>query len=61
MFRIDETIRLLVLARLVALGRHAPRGDRVATARGAAFAAAMRMVDRVHGDAAHMRALAEPA
>src|ERR1700720_191709 len=30
-------------------------------ARGAAFAAAMRMVDRVHGDAAVMRLAAEPA
>ena len=30
-------------------------------ARGTAFAAAMRMVDRVHGDAANARQLAEPA
>src|SRR3546814_10756543 len=30
-------------------------------ARGAAFATAMRVVDRVHGDAADRRALAEPA
>ena len=39
-----------------------PHGrDRMTAARGAAFAAAMRMVDRVHGDAAIVRALAEPA
>src|SRR5476651_433555 len=31
------------------------------TARGAAFAAAVRMVDRVHGDAAVMRLASEPA
>ena len=46
---------------LLALGRDAPRGHRMAAARGAAFAAAMRVVDRVHGDAAVVRALAEPA
>src|SRR5579871_1350486 len=33
----------------------------MAAARGAAFAAAMRMVDRVHGNAAVMRTAAEPA
>src|SRR5262245_38928316 len=32
----------------------------MATARGAALAAAVRMVDRVHGHAAHYRTLAEP-
>ena len=40
---------------------YAPRGDRVTAARGAALAAAERVVDRVHGDAAHVRALAQPA
>src|SRR3546814_19319775 len=34
---------------------------RMAAARGAAFAAAVRVVDRVHGNAAHRRTLAEPA
>src|SRR3546814_16565245 len=33
----------------------------MAAARGAAFAAAVRVVDRVHGNAAHRRTLAEPA
>src|SRR5688572_11022991 len=32
----------------------------MAAARGAAFAAAVRMVDRVHGDAADVRAATEP-
>ena len=48
--------RSLVLAGLLALGRLAPRRDRVTAARGAAFAAAVRVVDRVHGDAANVRA-----
>src|SRR6185437_2234533 len=51
----------LVGAGLLALGRLAPRGDRVAAARGAAFTAAMGVVDRVHGDAAIMRTAAHPA
>ena len=51
----------LVLAGLLALGREAPRRDRVAAARGAAFAAAVRVIDRVHGDAAVVRAAAQPA
>src|SRR5215217_373507 len=59
--RHDEFVGPLVRAGLRALGRLAPRGHRVAPARGAAFAAAMRVVDRVHGDAAIVRALAEPA
>src|SRR5690606_24267338 len=56
----DELVGRLVGPRLLALGRLAPGGHRVAAARGAAFAAAMGMVDRVHGDAAIVRALAEP-
>src|SRR6478735_539094 len=51
----DELVRGLVLAGLLALGRLAPRRDRMTAARGLAFAAAMRMVDRVHGDAANHR------
>jgi hypothetical protein len=39
-----------------------PHGrNRVTTTRGAAFTTAVRMVDRVHDDAAVMRTLAEPA
>src|SRR3546814_15203602 len=57
----DQRARLLVAARLRTLGRLAPRGHRMAAAGGAAFAAAVRMVDRVHGHAAHRRALAQPA
>src|SRR5690348_10872235 len=51
----DEAIRRLVVPGLVALGALAPRRDRMPTARGAAFAAAVRMVDRVHRDAADHR------
>src|SRR5688500_223291 len=54
----DHLVRRLVLAVAGALGRLAPRGHRVAAARGAAFAAAMRVVDRILGDAAGQRALA---
>src|SRR5690606_5753530 len=54
----DELIRRLVGAGLAALGRHAPGGDRVTAARGAAFTAAVRVVDRVHGDAADVRTAA---
>src|SRR5215207_3999392 len=57
----DHVLRALVLARLVAAGRLAPRGDGVATARGLALAAAVRVIDRVHGDAADVRADALPA
>src|SRR3954447_25654692 len=58
----DDHVRgLLVPARLVALGRLAPRGDRVATARGAALAAAVRMIDGVHRDAAVVRPAPLPA
>src|ERR1700733_4683014 len=57
----DHLVRRLVLAGLLALGRLAPRGDRMTATRGLALAAAVRMVDRVHGDAAHDRPMAEPA
>ena len=50
----DELVRRLVVAGLVALGRLAPRRHRVTAALGAAFAAAMRVVDRVHRGAAHV-------
>src|SRR5579871_4661077 len=57
----NETIRPLRIARLVALGRHAPRRHRMAAARRLAFTTAERMVDRVHRDAADVRPDAEPA
>src|SRR5215218_1825013 len=56
----DELVRRLAVARLVALGRHAPRRHRMASARGLAFAAAERVIDRVHRHAAHVRPLPEP-
>ena len=56
----NRSVRLAV-ARLVALGRQAPRRHRMAAARGLAFAAAERVVHRVHRDAAHVRPLAQPA
>src|SRR5947209_1369968 len=54
----DELVRRLVRTSLAALGRLAPRGDRVAAARGLAFTTAVRVIDRVHGHAAHVGALA---
>src|SRR5919107_3785484 len=57
----DHVRGALVLARLVAARRLAPRRHRVAAARGLALAAAVRVVDRVHRDAAHRRADAVPA
>src|ERR1700690_3710954 len=57
----NESVGRLVRPRLLALGRLAPRRHRMTAARGAAFAAAVRMVDRVHRDAAVMGLAAEPA
>src|SRR5205085_8445837 len=57
----DHLVRRLVVAGAGALGRLAPRSDRVTAARSTAFAAAVRVVDRVLGDAAGQRALAHPA
>src|ERR1700722_8690939 len=54
----DEFCCALVLARLLAPGRLAPRRDRMPAAAGSA---AERMVDRVHGLAADMAAPAHPA
>src|ERR1700754_4380115 len=59
--RHDEFLGALVAARLLAFGRLAPRGDRMASARAAAFAAAERVIDRIHGDATVVRFAAEPA
>src|SRR5688572_8196262 len=57
----DHLVRRLVLAGAGALGRLAPGRDRVTAARRPAFAAAVRVVDRVLGDAAGERTLAHPA
>src|SRR5262249_38783778 len=58
----DELVRALPDARLVALGRLAPRRDRVRVAlAGLALAAAVRVVDRVHRQAADRRPPALPA
>src|SRR5262245_46899205 len=54
----DHAVRPLVVTRLMTLGRNAPRCDPVLAALGAT---AMRVVDRVLGNAAGMRADAEPA
>src|SRR5258708_2250373 len=56
----DIAIRRLFLARFVTLGRLSPRRLRMIPFR-ASLAAAMRMIDRIHRDAAHVSALAEPA
>src|SRR3954454_10928407 len=56
----DELVGRLIGPRLLALGRLAPRADRMTTTGGAAFAAAVRVVNRVHGHAAIVRTLATP-
>src|SRR5690606_27812784 len=52
----DHLVRLLVVAGAGALGRLAPGGHRMTTARSPAFTATMRVIDRVLGDAASQRA-----
>src|SRR3982750_348019 len=59
--RHDEFLGALVAARLLAFGRLAPRRHRMASARATAFAAAKRMIDRVHRNAAVVRTAAHPA
>src|SRR6478735_1314756 len=56
----DEAIGRLPITGLVTLGRLAPRRYRVAATGRLAFTAAERVVDGVHGDAAHVRPLAHP-
>src|SRR6185312_5369173 len=51
--RDDERLRALVAACAIALGQRVPRRHRRLALAGAALAAAMRVVDRVHRDAAH--------
>src|SRR6195952_2852475 len=57
----NESVGRLVRPRLLALGRLAPWRHRMTAAGGTAFAAAVRMVHRVHGDAAIVRLAAKPA
>src|ERR1700723_4174642 len=57
----DEFVGRVVRPGLLALGRLAPRADRMPAAGRLPLAAAVRMVDRVHGDAAVMRTTSEPA
>src|ERR1700681_4839866 len=59
--RNDEFGGGLVLAGLLSLGRETPRRHWVAATRGAAFTAAMGMVDRIHRNAAVVRHAAHPA
>src|SRR5690606_8791979 len=57
----DHFIGCLVRPRPLALRRDTPRGYRMTATGGPALTATMRMIDRVHGDTANRRALAEPA
>src|SRR4051812_23710473 len=57
----DHHLRALVLARLEALALHAPRRHGWLRSGGAAFAAPVRVVDRVHRHATHGRAHTAPA
>src|ERR1700733_11459434 len=56
----DQIVRRLLLARLVSLGGLAPRRLRMVTLR-LALATAVRMVNGIHRDAAHMTALTQPS
>ena len=49
----DELIGSLVLSRLQTLGQLSPWGARMSSTFGPSFAAAQRMIDRVHGRASH--------
>src|SRR6185369_1535709 len=51
--RDDHDLRALVVAGAVTLGQVAPRIDRMAAFAGLAFAATMRVVDRIHHHAAN--------
>src|ERR1700728_4642386 len=57
----DERVGPLVVARLVTAGGLSPRSNRMTAARGLAFAAAVRVIDRVHGHAAVAGTNALPA
>src|SRR4051794_175615 len=57
----DELVGPLVVTRLIATRRLAPRSPRVTSAGSLALTTAVRVIDRVHGDAAVVRTLAQPA
>src|SRR5580692_9406057 len=56
----DQIVRRLLLTRLVSLGGLAPRRLRMIPFR-LALATAVRMVNGIHRDSAHMTALAQPS
>src|SRR5262245_585652 len=56
----DELVGRLVGPGFLALGRLTPRSDRMTATGGAAFTTTVRMVDRVHGDTAIVRAATAP-
>ena len=57
----NHRIRAFVKSRFVALGRNTPRRDRVTSTRGPAFAAPVRVIDRVHRHTSHSGANSTPA
>src|SRR5512137_813734 len=57
----DHRVSPLVVARAIALGERSPRADRVALGASATLATAVRVIDRVHRNAAHRRTHAAPA
>src|SRR5436190_4525494 len=57
----DEAIGVLAATGLEALRRLTPRRHRVPATGRLAFATTERVIDRVHGHAAYVRALAQPA
>src|SRR5690348_6263494 len=57
----DEPVRVLPTTCLITLRRLAPRRHRVTAAGRLAFAAAERVIHRVHRHTANVRTLAEPA
>src|ERR1035438_8410043 len=59
--RDDPLVGALVVARFETASGLAPGSHRVAATRGLALAAAMRVIHRVHGNAAVVRRLAQPA
>jgi hypothetical protein len=55
-----EFIAVLVLASPVALGRNSPRRTWMPATRTPAFSTTHRVIDRVHGNAAHVGAFSHP-
>src|SRR5260370_32312597 len=56
----DQPVGRLVVPCLLAFGRLAPRRDRMATARSATLAAAMRVVDPVHRHSSYRLPMTQP-